>query len=194
MARKAVSRARCEAVQRRITESFLGRATLAGDDLAHARACQACGAQRDDLRALAAALDSAPLPDLAPEVLAATERRAAGALSGRRPSDDISAPVVLARFATVKKSQPELPARFRRELTRLLASSLLPLSIALLWNAALFFVAGRLLGPILPGAALLALGAAYGVAFTVWLAAIYGSLPILAYRRSLRLSEGTRHV
>ncbi len=55
-------------------------------------------------------------------------------------------------------------------------------------------MAGRVLAPILPGAALLALGAAYGVAFTVWLAAIYGSLPILAYRRSLRLSEGIRHV
>ena len=177
----------CDAIQGRLTDAFFARESPSDDDLAHIGTCEACTFHNLDLRAFAAAFERAAVPELAPAVLETTQRRAREALS-----QPVEAAATLPPRAAVRSPHTEraLPVGYRRELVRLVAGSLAPLPLVLLWNAAILFAADWLLASLLPAPVLAALAAAYGVALTSWLAVVYGSLPIVAYRRTLRQQRG----
>ena len=174
MARESGGGRTCETVTRRLSESFLAREAPAAADLEHARGCVACAAHRDDLTALTAAFETAPSPDLRPEIVAATRRRAAALLPGQPVAVPDAPHPIVATFAAARRAPPPLPERFRRELARLIAGSLAPLPLVLAWNAAVVLLLGRLLRPVLPELALYALGLAYALSFVFCLNIVYG--------------------
>jgi len=163
----------CDAVRERLEAAFWARREPVAADAAHAGGCAACGALRADLVALARALDAEPAPRLRPEVESAARERARAAL--REPARGVPVP-----------SRRELPAGYRGELLRLLAVAALPLPLALACFVVAFRLGGWLLDPWLPPALVAALGVAYATLAASWLALIYGALPVVAHRRSLR--------
>jgi hypothetical protein len=162
----------CREVRTRLTDDFLAHRQPDAGDLAHARACPACGAHRADLRALAEALDSAPAPELRPELASAVQHRAAEALA-------VASPIP-------RPAEAGLPPGYRRELARLLLWTALPLPALLLWYAVLFRVGGSLLAGLLPDFLVVAIGFALASGATSWLALIYGSIPFVAHRQAVR--------
>jgi hypothetical protein len=165
----------CAAVEARLVEALLARREPDPADLEHARECVACGAARDELRALRLALDAQPAPEPSLALASAAWRSAARELQ--------AAPAV-------PEALPRgVPEGFARELVRLLAVALAPLPLVVLWNGALLALGDRLLAGLVPAPLLSALAAAYVLSAAAWLSLLYGSLPFVAQRRAERRGE-----
>lgn len=168
---------RCESVQGRLSDALLAREAPAPTDRQHAERCEACGSHARSLARLGDALaaDAGAAPGASDALVSVTLERARAELERR---DAAAAPPL---------------EGYSREVVRLVALALLPLPVVLLWNAAVLSLGGELLGGVLPGALVRALGAGYVAAGLTWLACLYGSLPVLAHRtlsrRGLRALE-----
>ena len=159
----------CGEVEARLIEALLARREGDARDLAHSETCPTCRRSLLELRSLRAGLEAWTAEAPAPALAEHTRR----AVAGRgRPATPF----------------PALPVGFGRELVRLFGAALAPLPLVLLWNAGFFFLAGRLLGRVLPEAMLTVLGVGYAVAAAGWLALVYGSLPLVAHERARRRS------
>jgi hypothetical protein len=168
-----MSETRCEAVQERLTESWLGRRAGAADDRAHAAACPLCRAHAATLEQLGEALDGVAAPAPPPEQQAALETRLREEL--RRAGAARAPEVVPARAA--------LPRGYRRELARLLLAAVAPLPLVLLWNVGVLVLGSELLRGIVPDSLVNLLGALYAIAAAGWLAILYGAIPLVAHRQ-----------
>jgi hypothetical protein len=89
----------------------------------------------------------------------------------------------------VAAARAELPLGFRRELARLVAATLPALALVLVWDAFLLRAGAPWLAGWLPAKLAFALVAAHVGAGLGFLALTYASLPLFAYRRSLRLGS-----
>jgi len=164
----------CVGVQERLIEALLAHDEAAAPDLAHSESCDACRTLRDDLLHVRAGLGTDAEQEPAPAVVQRTLLATRSALRRRAPA------------------RAPLPAGFKRELARLLAAPLAVLPLVLLWNWTVLAFGGELLAAWLPTAAIVALGAAYALAAGGSLAAVFGSLPVVAHQRTQqRLREVT---
>jgi len=160
--------ARCDLVQSRLSDAFLARGEAARADRDHAAGCAACSAYRAELQTLARELSEDGPPVASDALVGATLRRATEEL---------------ARRAAARAAPPE---GYSRELGRLVAATLLPLPLVLLWNAAVLSVGGDLLTGVFPDTLVRLIGGAYVLAGATWLACLYGSLPFVAHRQLRR--------
>lgn len=164
----------CTGVQERLIEALLAHDQAAAPDLAHAEGCAACRTLRDDLLDVRAGL---------------------GADAEHEPSQALVQRTLLATRSALRRRKPveaPLPVGFKRELARLLAAPLAVLPLVLLWNWTVLVFGGELLAAWLPTALIAALGAAYALAAGGSLAAVFGSLPVVAHGRTQqRLREVT---
>lgn len=159
---------RCDTVQSRLSDAFLARGEAARADRDHATGCAACSAHRAALWTLARELSADGPPVASDALVDATLHRATGEL---------------ARRAAARAAPPE---GYSRELFRIVAVTLLPLPLVLLWNAAVLSVGGDLLTGLFPHTLVRLIGGAYVLAGATWLACLYGSLPLFAHRQLRR--------
>ena len=131
-----------------------------------------------ELRALAPRLDRVAAPAPPAALVARTLRLASAEL--RRPP---------ALAPGVPAARAELPVGFRRELARLVAATLPALALLLAWDVFLLREGSAWLAGWLPAALAFSLVAAHVAAGLVWIALTYASLPLFAYRRTLRLGS-----
>ena len=163
----------CEGVRVQLLDALVEAREAPRAARDHARGCAGCARYGSELRAVVGALEADPGPALAQEVASAVERRALEALRRRAPAPPERAPAAL-------------PPGYRRELVRLLSWTLPPLPLAALCVAGALALGRMLLADWLPAALLWWLGFALVLSALSWAALIYGSLPFVAYHRTLR--------
>jgi hypothetical protein len=132
-----------------------------------------------ELAALAPVLDRTRAPAPPPALLERTLRMAAAELA-RTP----------ALLPGVASFRPQLPVGFRRELARLLVTSLPALALGFAWAALLLWLAPAWLAHWLPAGVALALVGAQLVAVLSALGLVTASLPLFAHRRALLRMRG----
>ncbi len=161
----------CDAVQERLDEHAFARALAPSDPataelLAHADACDACGAHLGFLRALDAEFAALPLAPVRASVVAMTQQRAARALRAR-----------------------EEPHGFGRELVAALAVAVLALPIVVAQAFVVVESGAWLLASWVPHTILVGLGFAYLGSFALGVGALYGSIPLVVAWRRRALAE-----
>lgn len=169
----------CAHVSERLEAAFWSRASLTETDAAHAAGCPACGELMQALETLA---DSLATPR--PPPLGADRARSIRQLAARELSGSV--------FATRPVSHERLPSGYAREVVRILAWALLPLPLVLFAYVQFFQLGGALLGRILPDWGIVVVGIAAASGAASWLAVVYGSIPLVAYRRMSRLDDSFR--
>ncbi len=175
----------CANTAERLESAFWSRAPSSATDAAHAAACPACGELMAALETLADSLAADHPPTLSTERARSIRQLAAreltvSVLSTKKP-------------ITWEAMQREgLPSGYLRELVRILGWALLPLPLVLFSYVQFFQFGGALLEQVLPGWGVVAVGIAAASGAASWLAVVYGSIPLVAYRRLSRLDDAFR--
>jgi hypothetical protein len=158
----------CDAVQQQLDELALAHDAASAELLAHADACEACGAHRTFLRTLDAELAALPLAPVRASVVASARERAARALRAREHAHG-----------------------FGRELVAALAIAVLALPLVVAQAFVVVESAIWLLASWVPQPILLGLGVAYLGSFALGVGALYGSIPLVVAWRRRALAEWT---
>jgi len=156
----------CAGISERLEAAFWARIPASQPDAQHAASCADCGAQLAALAALAAGLATPVPPELAVARARSIRQRVARELMGGA--------------GQVRRG---LPSGYLRELTRILVWAVIPLPLALFAYVQLFQLGSALLGRVLPDWGVVAVGCIAVSAAASWLAVVYGSIPLVAYRR-----------
>jgi hypothetical protein len=160
----------CPHTTERLESAFWSRVSPDRADAEHAASCRSCGELMEALAVLADSLATQHTPELSADRFRSVQQLAARELSHSLVPVGSVAP------------QP-LPSGYSRELVRILGWALLPLPLALFTYVQLFQLGGALLGQILPDWAVVAVGITAVSGAASWLAVVYGSIPLVAYRR-----------
>lgn len=158
----------CDAVQQQLDEIALAHDAANAELIAHADACEACGAHRAFLRALDAEFAALPLAPVRASVVASAQDRAARALRAREHAHG-----------------------FGRELVAALAIAVLALPLVVAQAFVVVESAVWLLASWVPQPILLGLGIAYLGSFALGVGALYGSIPLVVAWRRRALAEWT---
>lgn len=167
--------ATCTHTAERLEAAFWSRTSPRAADVTHAAACPACSELMGALEMLAESLAAHQPPPMSADRIRSIRQRTARELTGSRFATNPLSPRSL-------QSDP-LPSGYARELVRILAWALLPLPLALFTYVQFFQIGGALLGRVLPDWAVVAVGIAAISGAASWLAVVYGSIPLVAYRR-----------
>lgn len=168
-----MSESRCDAVQERLTESWLAQSVPAAADREHVGACPRCHAHATALEQLDEGLGGIAVPAPSPAYRAALDARLRDELRGTG-----AAPA-----AVPDAPRAALPRGYRRELARLLLAAVAPLPLVLLWNVGVLVLGSELLRGVVPDGLVNLLGVLYAIAAAGWLAILYGAVPFVAHRQ-----------
>lgn len=174
----------CTHTAERLEAAFWSRTPSSAADAEHAAACAVCGELMKGLETLAESLGAHHAPLLSADRTRSIRQLAARELTGS----------VLATQSTAPHGSRagELPNGYARELIRILAWALLPLPIALFTYVRLFQIGGAMLERVLPDWGVVAVGITAASGAASWLAVVYGSIPLVAYRRLSSLDDSFR--
>lgn len=159
----------CTDVVERIEAAFWSHTAIQRADLAHADSCASCADLIATLEALARSFSTSGVQELGTDRARSIRFLVARELASSTSSREVEA--------------PSLPTGYLRELFRILGWAMLPLPLVLFVYVQLFQFGGALLGQILPDWGVLVVGITAASAAASWLAIIYGSIPLVAYRR-----------
>jgi hypothetical protein len=173
----------CRHTAERLEAAFWSRTSPRAEDSTHAATCPGCGELMKGLEAIADSLAAHSLPLLSVDRARSIRQLASRELAG---SSVATKPV-----ASHPLRSGELPNGYSRELVRILAWALLPLPLVLFVYVQAFQIGGALLGRVLPDWAVLAVGIAAVSGAASWLAVVYGSIPLVAYRCLSRIDDST---